>query len=265
MTGARRTILSIAAMLFANCVSMANAGELKINSAANLATPGVDIQVINGAVADPKQWPATFVFRTDEGGCTATAIGSQVLLTAAHCVGNGQKGTIVAGTTTASVVCTHHSDYPARISADFALCHVDGALKKPDLGFETLSMDAAIPAKSDTVVLLGYGCRAKEGTDRQFGMLFQGDATVNQRPSAEDWYVHTTGAAVCYGDSGGGAFTKSGVGRRVFGVNSRGDIDKNSWLSSTAVTSFRDWASNWAKVNKVEICGLGANAATCRQ
>jgi hypothetical protein len=265
MTAARRTILSISAILVANGASMVNAGELKISSAANLATPGVEAQILNGKVAVPRAWPATFVFRTDEGGCTATAIGSQVLLTAAHCVGNGQMGTITAGAMTATVVCTHHPDYPARISADFALCRLDAALKAPDLGFETLSMDAAIPAEKDKVVLLGYGCRAKGGTDRQFGVLFQGDATVTRRPLAEDWYVLTQGAALCYGDSGGGAFTKEGVGRRVFGVNSRGDINTNSWLSSTAATSFRDWVSNWAKDNKVEVCGLGAKPTTCRQ
>jgi hypothetical protein len=226
--------------------------------------------VIGGKVADPKHWPATFVFRTPAGGCTATAVGSQVLLTAAHCVTNGGTGSISAGNTmSGKVTCAHHPSYPADISADFALCSTDKPLPAPADGFETVNTASDhLPALKQDTILLGYGCTASQGVDRSFGILHWGTAQVAER--RHDLYIRTSGgAAVCFGDSGGGAYylaNPSGSIRRLFGVNSRGDISTNSFISATANNSFRGWATSWSAAAKAGICGLNADGqASCRQ
>src|SRR5262245_40931244 len=72
-------------------------------------------QVLNAEPAGPGQWPVTFVFRTDEGACTSTGVGRRVVLTAAHCVRDGQEATIVSNNRSNSVTCTHHPTYVSDI------------------------------------------------------------------------------------------------------------------------------------------------------
>lgn len=226
-------------------------------------------QVIGGTPADPAKWPATFVFRNSSGGgCTATAIGRQVAITAAHCLENGAKGFISVSSFKASVVCNHHPAYPADISADFALCLIDKQLPKLGNGFERINAkDTEVPTLAEKIILLGYGCTEIGGVDRNFGTLYEGIATVDQRPN-KDLYFRTNGAALCFGDSGGGAYyltNPAGTVRRLFGINSRGDISSNSWISTTSNKSFSDWSRNWGGANNVRICGLDVNAEDCRQ
>ena len=52
------------------------------------------IEVIGGTPASPQNWPATFILCVSDGFfCTSTAIGPQVVITAAHCF-DGLKGGI---------------------------------------------------------------------------------------------------------------------------------------------------------------------------
>jgi hypothetical protein len=244
--------------------------SIKMQAFTELKSSGAKPQVIGGEPADAKKWPATFIFRNSNGGgCTATAVGRQAVITAAHCIDDGAKGSISVGTLTADVVCNHHPTYPDDISADFALCVLNKALPKLGDGFERLNTaDNNAPAKGKDVTLLGYGCRVKGGSDQSFGNLYEGTAKVVVRPS-KDLYVRTQGgAALCFGDSGGGAYhatNPAGTTRRLFGINSRGDISTNSWISTTANKSFIDWSRGWADKNKIKICGLDSNAEDCRQ
>lgn len=77
-------------------------------------------------------------------------------------------------------------------------------------------------------------------------------------------YVQTMGgAAVCGGDSGGAAyFPASGPGRRVFGVNSRGDILSRSLIATVAPA--RPWIEDWRTRKGVAICGLDDMPSGCR-
>jgi len=226
-------------------------------------------QVIGADPADPKLWPATFVFRNAEGGgCTATAVGRQAILTAAHCIEDGAKGSIAVKGFTSEVVCRHHPSYPAETSADFALCTVAKPLPKLGDGYEVVNATSALPAAGQDVTLLGYGCIQKGGVDKTFGVLYGGRATVHTPATTNLYIVTKGGAAVCFGDSGGGAYYTVNPGgsiRRLFGVNSRGDISKYSLLSTTANMTFRDWATKWASAANLRICGLDERAEDCRQ
>jgi hypothetical protein len=130
--------------------------------------------------------------------------------------------------------------------------------------YEKINADPKLLFKEQPIQLLGYGCREKGGKDRVFGSLYEGQATVKKLPGEVkgDYYgVSFGGAALCFGDSGGGAYASTGGDARVlFAVNSRGDISQNSWLSATSQPGF----VSWAKSRAVGICGLDPAARGCR-
>lgn len=228
--------------------------------------PPLNIQVIGGQPANPAVWPATLVFRNkDGGGCTSTVVGERVILTAAHCVGNGEVATAQLGPQgSVTIRCDHHPAYPNNISADFALCFTSTKLEFSGR-YEVINTDSALNAIDKNVILLGYGCLTEGGADRNFGQLFQGSAKVRSAENNE--YVVTVGAsAVCFGDSGGAAYSDHSVRRRVIAVNSRGDISRYSWLSVTSGALFLNWAREWRKTDGASICGLHLTAGTnCHQ
>lgn len=257
----------LAGAIFA-LLSPAQAQEFKMDSTDSplLGTTG---QVLgkDAAPANPLNWPATFTFKNSEGGaCTATAIGQKVILTAAHCVTNGQSGTASTSSTSAKVTCFHHPDYPDDISADFALCSLEDGKALPKFigGYERINTDAAVVPIFSKVILLGYGCLQPGGIDRNFGSLYQGPAEIRRLPKNDNFILVAGDAAVCFGDSGGGAFSAASADRKLIAVNARGDISRNSWLASTHRALFVDWARKWSSDKKIHICGIDAAAQDCR-
>lgn len=231
-------------------------------------------QIIGGKKANPLDWPATFVFHDAKGTeCTSTLVGSRVVITAAHCVENNATGKLLK----IDVLCSRHPSYQAassneqgwreKTSPDFALC----LLSKPVSGgeFEYIDGEGNNLTKDESIHLLGFGCNKNGGSDGGFGVLYEGESTIQSvSRSPTDYYITTeTGAAVCYGDSGGGAYQFLNVAktrRMLVGINSRGDIAKLSYLSSTSADGFIEWAKNWSAINKVTICGLHQKASGCR-
>jgi Trypsin len=239
-----------------------------------LASGGI-AAVIEGQPAQPKNWPATFVFRSGSTLCTSTMIGDRVMLTAGHCLPNGAKGqfTLQSGQKTI-VTCTQHPEYDIdqrppetkNLTKDFTLCVIDVALA----GFPSERISTSInDVRADTTIrLLGFGCTERMGADQSFGVLYTGTTTIVRPPASNnDIHVITNGnAALCSGDSGDGAYTEPDAnGRRILiGVNSRSNLSDSSWISSTATKTFMDWALGWSKDKNVQICGLHDTAAGCR-
>ena len=239
-----------------------------------------DFKIINGTRAIPREWPGTFVFSDASGsGCTSTAIGPRVILTAAHCIPDRATGTIEmpSGSIT-QIECERHPGYHDDVadddplwvqkgSPDFALCAASSDIT--DTIFETIDVSGAALKVDRPIHLLGFGCNAEGGSDGGFGVLYEGDALLRSVPMPPSYYLVTTGgAAVCFGDSGGDAYVflnQDGKRRLLVGVNSRGNIADTSYLSSTSVSGFLKWAKKFATDRGVTICGLPPGATGCRQ
>src|SRR5208337_2272339 len=253
-----------------------------------LPSPGAKPQIIGGRVSDPAEWPATFIFgKAEEKFCTSTAIGPRAILTAAHCVDDGQEGTIfLPGGKSAGLKCSVHEAFtpcwptagqpdsvcPAgkSFSDDYALCLASADLELPV--YESLLTSPGIINRGEEVLLTGFGCNQSGGSDGGFGVLFEGETTVTKLPSQQTTlprrnYVETSGgAAACYGDSGGASYAFLDPNKRVravFGVNSRGTMQEGGWslLSVTFTSDFVDWAQRWSHDKAAAICGLPESAA----
>jgi hypothetical protein len=226
-------------------------------------------QVLNADKADPAVWPATFVFLTTQGSCTSTAVGERTIITAAHCVENNQSALLQTDAEATALTCEHHPSYPSDISSDFALCVTSTPIPVLGSGYEKINLTESIAPLNQTIVLLGYGCTTADPRVRDFGSLYSGQAVVVATPTTDLYLRVRGGAAVCYGDSGGGAYVLldgSADGPRVLvAINSRGDISTNSWLSSTATNGFANWARTWsAQHGGAGMCGVAGNQSGCR-
>lgn len=224
--------------------------------------------VIGASPVSGGEWPATRIFRSDDGSCTSTIVGAHAVLTAAHCVDDGGVARTSVKGRKYRLLCEHHPKYepndPIKRTVDFALCHSEDKIKGVD--YETINTSAAFPRIGDEIVLLGYGCTTTGGFDRDFGVLHFGYAQVVRTPVGEDIDIVTNDmAAVCYGDSGGAAYVEMPNHQRVIiGVNSRGNIDTVSYISSTSTTEFIEWAIEWAAEQQISLCGVHPGAETCR-
>jgi hypothetical protein len=266
------TLLAAIAPLVA---TQADAVDFVMKPAGLFADQNAELQIIGGTKADPADWPATFVFKEGGGGgCTSTLIGERAIITAAHCIDNGATGIIEVADEKLEVICRHHPAYrkvtgsepnwEELTSPDFALCLV--ADKLPARNFERVDVTGERIRVGEPIRLLGFGCRQKSGSDGAFGVLYEGKATITQIPQLPSYYTRTDGAAVCYGDSGGGAYqykTTSKYPRLLVAINSRGDISKESLLSTTKLSGFSSWITAWATENSIEICGIHEHAKGC--
>jgi hypothetical protein len=137
-------------------------------------------------------------------------------------------------------------------------------MKQPISGmtFEKVNPKPDLIAVGDQLNLIGYGCTTDAG-EKTSGKLFAGLATVTELPTSDLYTKTEGGAAICSGDSGGGAFTQ-GEGRVLVGVVSAGDLNEQSWLATTGGPGFVDWATKWSGDHKVKICGLHSFLGGCR-
>lgn len=215
--------------------------------------------LIGGSVADPADWPAS----PWVGNCSSTLIGPKVLITAAHCVGNGGSKSFTINNTRYSAVCTHNESYRGNSTADWALCLVS----QPVVGvkFESIATASEAECKVGKKYLwTGYGCQRWGGTiDGKFRI---GMVATTRCPSGNDYDTVTRGSvALCSGDSGGGGYVVMENGdRKVVGTNSRSNTTDTSYVSSTYTDKFRSWAKSWGDSKRVSICGIHADAVDCR-
>ena len=225
---------------------------------------GQEPTVIGGTPADPLEFPASVYASTSNAWCSATVVGERSVLIAAHCAKTGQRIDFTAGPNKYSAICTRAAAYARNDTADWSLCLADK--KITGIPFEVVNTDPSLVKVGDTLLLSGYGCTRSNGNGGNDGIYRTGNAKVTAVPSGTDNDIVTVGkVALCYGDSGGPAFLETSPGKRVqVGINSRGDISKTSYLSSTATQAAVQFLLSWAAQKEQYICGVHVQAEGCR-
>ncbi|MDW9525447.1 S8 family serine peptidase [Sinorhizobium meliloti] len=197
--------------------------------------------------------PAVFLLKFENGNCSGTAVGQRVLLTAAYCLTDaplGKNATVEIGNNRFALECEAPPAFVGDPKQNWALCVSEGKL--PLERVEKIAIDDRLATGRETVMLTGYGCRSPGGFDQSLGVFSVGTATVRAKAPIE---VQVEGAALCFGDAGGGVFMQTEEGRVLVGVNTRGDIATTSFFASTSSTEFIGWARGW-KDEHAEICGI---------
>jgi hypothetical protein len=191
-----------------------------------------------------------------EGSCTGTVVGPAVIATAAHCVETNQrvrftyKGVRYAGKGYQSPLFETKGHDLAVILADTKIADA----KPIPLTFARLASD-------ERVLLAGYGCTQKGGTGGNDGILRTGTATVGGPTSGYDYWMvaGTSGAAVCFGDSGGPTFRQTaGLPLRLAGIISSGDIQEFTLSVRHDLQESKDFYQSVERIYKTQICGLSA-------
>jgi hypothetical protein len=278
--------LSTAEPLLPALKIMVNDGDAVFAPVSNLNQDLFQPKVGNGSVANTHQWPATVV--TMAGGlgkCTATFIGPEVLLTAAHCVGEGAKAIVSEWET--SGTCHRQGDWSMEnMSPDWALCRMK-SVDRPGLFFERLDLNGEVVKIGTKLTLAGYGCVDLDTQEQENPPVLRiGPVIVEKLPNLDaswgNWIVtvpatHGGGSFVCPGDSGGAVYRQSANGARsivaiVSAVRADKDMPdyKTSYLSATSVPALRTFVNDWLKQQTVStstapsICGVTASVPRCR-
>ena len=265
------------------CMSTTTFAQFKAVS--DLGQAGEGGVLIGGVIADTAQWPATFYATTSAGNCTSSVIGPQVVLLAAHCLPAGRAITIQStfGSRTGSprVIesnrCAIHPKWSetSNQAPDFAVCYMKDIV--PLTKYETLALTVPSLRIGHKVWLSGFGCMGVGPDDKPiYDYKFRvGEAKIEQLPFGPDYdgFLVTRGdmtaggAALCYGDSGGAAYTDASEGRKILAVNARANIKDTSYLSPVWATDARSFIGDFLVAVGAQACGVNEGVglrSSCR-
>jgi hypothetical protein len=249
-----------------------NPGGISMTPVVLLNQSGTGPKVMGGRPAATSLYKASFFSSAQRSRCTATLVGPSALLLAAHCVGNGQEASIEVDDTPYKGRCTHADGYKGGngdASADYALCKMMDKNNQPVSGiaFENVNVDPKLMWKGLLIQLTGYGCTVPGG--KSDGVFRVAEAQIANLPGENEpntILIHDH-AALCPGDSGGGAYIVYTAKKRlVVSVNSRIDYaNGDSYLSSLSSKDGLAFLKKWSEKNEnVIVCGYNQHGSPCR-
>ena len=269
-------------VMSSGCISAENpaAGSTKPQprrffSVLDLKQQGTGTVLIGGREAKSTDFPASLYAVSDKGYCTSALVSATVMLTAAHCVTNGENITVTLNKKSYDGVCTRAPGYVFKPynPFDWALCLMSSEI--PGIAYELVNTDASRIQEGGELLLAGYGCVTTEKKGGHDGKYRIGEASVDQVPTGDNDDIRVKGvptpqgkATLCPGDSGGPAFLYLDVNKRyrvIAAVNSRFVFPDTSYLSSTSTKRAKDFFDAWSKTNGARICGIHSNAVGCRK
>jgi secreted trypsin-like serine protease len=221
-------------ILICSAVLLGSCGEKKEASlSGNLELS----DIVNGKSTTKKNENAlsvvAIIAEKDEGQslCTGTVIAPEIILTAAHCLDNVSPRLQIVFNFNISkakekdlreadkyIQHPHWGRHLKSGESDIALIHFKGAL--PDNYFPVVLANKSLKLKiGQNVSMLGYGVtngRSYKGA----GKLRETNSTILEQNSSTEFITDGVKSSVCYGDSGGPSFLKTGNSYVQWGVAS---------------------------------------------
>ncbi len=173
--------------------------------------------------------------------CTATLVGKQTVLTAAHCLHPGASHVFYAGgkAYNASAVVRHHGWSMSTLSNDIGLVRLQTA---PPIT-PSIASDQA-PYQGLKLTLIGYGKTSSYKSDA--GTKRIAVNSVKQVDQTRFTFAGSGGSIgnTCKGDSGGPAFATLGGKEVQVGVTSAGQTPCGTLGVDTRVDAYYSWLKN---------------------